>query len=322
MSQMAEAKLASENELMHSVSVVLPTYRRGAWLAKCLASLLNQTIKPREIVIGRREGDEESAAVIEEFSRYSEGVIQEAVVGSTDNLAKSLNAAITLTTGEFVALTDDDAEFPEDWLVRLLELFSHDAIGGVGGRDNQAINPGAASVVGKLQWFGRLIGNHHLAVGPVRDVDVLKGVNCCYRGKLLREIGIDRRLRGKGNVANWELGVSFMLARRGYRLVFDPSLQVTHHVGPRRDDDTNCRGGFNGPAHADAVFNETLLLREHLGGGALAAFALWSIVIGSSSIPGVLQLPRVVLKDGGPVPALRRWWYSTCGRIEGFRKVL
>ncbi|HBJ39135.1 MAG TPA: glycosyl transferase family A [Planctomycetaceae bacterium] len=316
---MAEPTPTLKSDRMPSVSVVLPTYKRGAWLSKCLASLLRQTIMPSEIVVGRREGDEESAAVICKYSRLSEGLIQEAIAGSNDNLAKSLNAAIAVTTGELVAMTDDDAEFPEDWLARLMELFTDDRVGGVGGRDNQAVNPGAANVVGELQWFGRLIGNHHLAVGPVRDVDVLKGVNCCYRGDLLREIGIDHRLRGKGNVANWELGISFELARRGYRLVFDPSLQVTHHVGPRRDGDTNCRGGFNGPAHADAVFNETLLLREHLEGVHFAAFVLWSIAIGSSSIPGVLQLPRIVLKEGGATPALRRWWYSTCGRIEGFR---
>lgn len=274
---------------------------------------------PTEIVVGRRDGDEESAAVLREFGALSLGLIKEAMVGPNDSLAKSLNSAIAATTGEFVAMTDDDAEFPEDWVESLSGLFTDDCVGGVGGRDNQAINPGAAEVVGKLQWFGRLIGNHHLAVGPVREVDVLKGVNCCYRGDLLREIGIDRRLRGKGNVANWELGVSFAFARRGYRLLFDPSLQVTHHVGPRRDGDSNCRGGFNGPAHADAVYNETLLLCEHLDGRSLAAFIIWSIAIGSSSTPGFMQLPRVILKEGSVISALQRWWYSTRGRIEGFR---
>lgn len=319
MKQMAKPKLTSKSERMPSVSVVLPTYKRGAWLSKCLASLLRQTITPSEIVVGRREGDEESAAVICKYSRLSEGLIQEAIVGSNDNLAKSLNAAIAVTTGEFVAMTDDDAEFPEDWLARLIEHFLDQQVGGVGGRDNQAVNPGEADVVGKLQWFGRLIGNHHLAVGPVRDVDVLKGVNCCFRGDVLREIGIDRRLRGKGNVANWELGIAFAFARRGYRLVFDPSLQVTHHVGPRSDGDTNCRGGFNGPAHADAIFNETLFLREHLRGISLAVFILWSIAIGSSNTPGILQLPRIVLKEGGLISAVSRWWYSIHGRISVFR---
>jgi len=30
-------------------------------------------------------------------------------------------------------------------------------------------------VVGKLQWFGRLIGNHHIGSGEGREVDAL---NC------------------------------------------------------------------------------------------------------------------------------------------------
>ncbi|EMI15577.1 glycosyl transferase, group 2 family protein [Rhodopirellula maiorica SM1] len=282
-----------------NISVILPTYQRPGLLRLCLASLLQQTLPACQIIVGRRENDFDSAAVIAEFAQQSDGLVRDAIVGPNDNLVCSMNAALAMTTGQLVALTDDDAEFPPDWLQRMVVVFDDESIGGFGGRDIQATNPGEAETVGKLQWFGRIVGNHHLAIGPVRDVDVLKGVNCCFRGDVLREIKFDRRLRGLGNVSNWELAVCFAFARRGYRLVFDPSLEVVHHTGPRQDGDSNNRGGFNGAAHSDSVFNETLLVREHLPLLGRIGFAAWCLLIGTGSTPGLLQFPRLIAKEKG-----------------------
>lgn len=229
-----------------TISIVLPTFRRPELLRRCLDTLLTQTHPACEIIVGRREGDIDSAKILAQYKSRSGGLVRDAVVGRDDNLVASMNAALALSTGSLVALTDDDAEFPSDWLERMVSLFHDPSVGGAGGKDIQAANPGEATKVGLLQWFGRIIGNHHLGIGPVRDVDVLKGVNCCFRGDELRAIGFDRRLRGLGNVSNWELAVCFAFARQGYRLVFDPSLEIIHHTGPRFDDDTNNRGIFNG----------------------------------------------------------------------------
>jgi GT2 family glycosyltransferase len=299
-----------------AISVVLPTYKRPTYLSKCLDSLLRQSFQPSEIIVGCRDNDHDSRRVIDQATERSGGIVRPALVGQDDNLAQSLNAAITLTRGELVALTDDDAEFPENWLVRFMTYFEDPEVGGVGGRDNQAVNPGESTKFGKLQWFGRTIGNHHLAIGKPRAVDILKGVNCCFRGDLVREIRVDQRLRGQGNVANWELGVCFAVSRRGYKLIFDPSLQVTHHVGPRQDGDLNCRGGFNGPAHMDAVYNETMLINEHLTPVRRLAFSLWWLCIGTSAAPGVLSLLRNIVVSRAIALPLMRYRCTQQGRMS------
>ena len=303
-----------------TVSVVLPTYRRPEYLATCLASLMKQSYAPCEVIVGRRENDCESAQVLDAFEKSSSGLIRQAVVPNDGNLVCSLNACLAKTTGEFIALTDDDAEFPTNWLECLIPFFADQAIGGVGGKDIQLSNPGEALKVGKLQWFGRLVGNHHLGVGPIRDVHVLKGVNCCFRGAILREIGFDKRLRGFGNVSNWELGVCFAFSRLGYRLVFDPSIAIVHHVGPRSDGDINNRGGFNGPAHSDAIFNETLLIYEHISSARKIAFIIWALIIGTSNSPGLLQIPRVLLRQGDIRSTVARIKYTLRGRTSAFIK--
>src|SRR5690606_38317061 len=104
----------------------------------------------------------ESAHVLAEFAAKSGGLVREAVVGPEGNLVASMNAALALTTGELIALTDDDAEAPPDWLEKLAKPFADPSVGGVGGRDWQEINPGEAVEVGRLRWYGKVVGNHHL----------------------------------------------------------------------------------------------------------------------------------------------------------------
>jgi len=63
------------------------------------------------------------------------------------------------------------------WHTSRLTL-SDSCVGGVGGRDwvyhGTQLEDGARKVIGRVHWFGRVIGNHHLGVGEPREVDVLK----------------------------------------------------------------------------------------------------------------------------------------------------
>lgn len=283
-----------------TVSVVLPTYRRPEMLRLCLAALTRQTLAPLEICVGRRVDDAESAEVLAEFGLLTRGVVREAVVGADGNLVTSMNAALALTTSELVALTDDDAEAPADWLKRLASYFSDATIGGVGGRDWQPRERWNEREVGVLRWWGKVVGNHHLGIGPPRDVELLKGVNCCFRGAWLRSIGFDERLRGTGNVSHWEMHLCFAARRVGSRLVYDPSITVDHHIADRLDGDVNARGGFDRNSFQDGAFNGSLALLEHLPSTRRRAFRFWQFWLGTRSDPGVAQAVRLLLL-GRPV---------------------
>lgn len=299
------------------ISVLIPTYRRPIDLKRCLDALKNQTRRPDEVVVARRSSDEESASIIGEFIEAGFDAVIDAVVGPHDNLVTSMNKGLRQTTGDLVALTDDDTEPPSEWIERLCDSFQDPFVGGVGGRDIQVTNPGQARVVGRLQWFGRIIGNHHLGIGARRDVDILKGANFCVRGDLLRAIGFDDRLRGNGNVSHWELSLSFEIIRRGFRLIYDPSLVVRHHVATRFDGDVNTRGGFNGPALRDAVHNETLAVLEHLSLVGRVAYLSWGHGIGTGDCPGLAQFPRTVARSGNVREAFQRLRYTLDGRYRG-----
>ena len=300
------------------VCVIVPSYRRPVDLTRCLAALRVQRCAPNEVIVAVRAGDDDTQHLVDELaSAWPE--LRRANVDRPGVIA-AMNAALTLATSEIIALTDDDSEPAEDWLQRIVATFeARPDVGGVGGRDDQVAAPGARADVGRLQWFGRVIGNHHLGVGPPRDVDVLKGVCCAFRGEALRAIGFDERLRGAGAQVHWELALCLALRRAGWRLVYDPAIRVRHHVAVRHDADQLHRGRFDAAPHEDVVFNETLVLAEHLAGPRAIAYRLWTIAVGTAAEPGLMQLPRVLMREGRV--ALLRWRATQRARREGFAAV-
>lgn len=299
------------------LAVIVPSFRRHQDLARCLAALRVQRRAPDSVIVALRDEDAEGRAMLAELCSSWPQLAW--VVVHRSGVVAAMNAALAAAEGDVVALTDDDAEPAEDWLERIAAQFASDErIGGVGGRDDQTGVSGERADVGRLQWFGRIVGNHHLGVGPPRDVDVLKGVNCAFLLRLVRAEGFDERLHGEGAQVHWELALCLAMRRKGWRLVYDPAIKVRHHVAIRHDADQLHRGRFDQAPHEDAVFNETLVLAEHLHGVRRTAFILWAFLIGTAAEPGVLQLPRVLVREGEV--ALRRWSATVRGRRAGLRE--
>lgn len=296
------------------VSVLVPSYGRPDSLARCLAALGAQTRLPDEVVVGVRTGDDGTTAVAE-AARSAALPVRVAKTASAGVVA-SMQAALDAATGDIVALTDDDARPHPAWIQGLLAHFeAAPDVGGVGGRDWQPYERGNARRVGEVQWFGRVIGNHHLGAGPARDVDVLKGVNCSFRTPLLRAVGFDARLRGAGAQQYWELAVCLPLRRAGWRLIYDPAVAVDHDVAPRLDTDHLHRGVFAEPPLADAVHNETMALLEGRHLAARLCFQVWAFLIGTGEEPGPVQCARRLLR--GDSLAFRRWRATVAGRLAG-----
>lgn len=297
------------------ITVLVPTYRRPEELSRCLAALRSQSRPPDQLLVTLRPDDAEAAHLVEGLLPLWPALRPVPVVRA--GVVAAMNAALDATGGEILALTDDDAEPAGDWLARLECTFREPDVAGVGGRDDQPGAEGERETVGRLQWFGRVIGNHHLGAGPARDVDVLKGVNCAFRVAPLRAVRFDERLRGTGAQVHWELVLCLALRRAGWRLRYDPRIRVRHTVAPRHDADQLHRGHFDPAPHQDAVFNSTLARAEYLGGVRACAFRWWSLLVGTAEEPGLLQLPRLLLREGRA--ALPRWRATVRGRSEGLR---
>lgn len=300
------------------VSVLIPSYRRPDSLARCLAALAEQARRPDEVIVGARADD---TATIETAGTRGDGLTVRVATTTTAGVVAAMQAALDASTGEIIALTDDDTRPFPTWIAGLLAHFeAAPRVAGVGGRDWQPFERGESPRVGTVQWFGRVIGNHHLGAGTARDVDVLKGANCAFRAPLLRAVGFDHRLRGTGAQLHWELGVCLPLRRAGWRLVYDPEVAVDHDVAPRHDADNLHRGVFAAVPLRSAVHNEAIALFEHGGVPARVLYLPWALAIGTGEAPGPVQCARALLR--GDRHVAQRWWAALRGRVDAVGTVV
>jgi GT2 family glycosyltransferase len=283
------------------VSVVVPSYKRPTSLERCLSALAAQDTLPDEMLVVARRGDLATQRVVDQYADRLVRLVLVDVSAGRPGLVAALNAGVAASSGQIVCFTDDDAVPRADWLTRIIAAFVHDAsIGAVGGRDwvvqDGEVDAGAESVVGTMTWYGRLVGNHHLGVGPPRDVAVLKGANLSVRGELLRQFGFDTRLRGASTEHYSELGLCLRIIRSGYRVVYDPAIAVEHYPQPRADEARD----FNATQVRDAAYNETLALLEHLKPAGRVAHLFFAAIVGTRTSPGVVRWMRAVGSGTGP----------------------
>lgn len=298
------------------ITVIVPTYRRTKDLARCLEELQKQTRPADEVILVVRDTDTETWAFLEAFNLGSLPLRTETV--SITGVVAAMNTGLEVAKGDIIAFTDDDAGPHLDWLERIEAHFlADDRVGGVGGRDwvyhGTELEDGAREVVGQVQWFGRVIGNHHIGVGEPREVDVLKGVNMSFRRTAIAGLRFDQRMRGTGAQVHFEVAFTLALRRAGWTLIYDPKVAVDHFRGQRFDEDK--RDTFNELAVTNAVHNETLILLEHFSWIQRTVFLVWAMLVGTRDAPGFLQWLRFSAKEGSL--AGKKWLASIRGRWQG-----
>jgi len=240
------------------------------------------------------------------------------------------NQGLAGATGTIVAFCDDDSVAYPDWAERLVAAFARDdRIAAVGGRDVIQVDgrvfgadsPGGWRAVlgpppvGRLQWWGRMTGNHHRADARAGDADVLKGVNMAFRRAQVMGLGFDERLQGRGAIVHHELSICLPLRRRGLRVVYDPAILVAHHpaVRPAGDHRTDERP----EVISEISHNEALSILEYLAPVRRVVFMAWALMVGTGGAPGL----AVVVRDlaiGRP-RAWSRFAAAQRGRLGAWR---
>jgi cellulose synthase/poly-beta-1,6-N-acetylglucosamine synthase-like glycosyltransferase len=299
-------------------TVLIPTYRRPQDLSRCLLALQAQTKAVDQVIVVVRDTDTQTWDFLAQFPLHN--LPLHTVKVTIPGVVAALNAGLAEVTGDIVSITDDDAAPHPDWLEKINAHFiSDNRIGGVGGRDwihqrNKLIDD-SRQIVGKLQWFGRVIGNHHLGVGEPREVDILKGVNMSFRQEAIAQLRFDERMRGTGAQVHFEMAFTLALKRAGWKLIYDPQVAVDHYPAQRFDEDQ--RNNFNEIAFLNLVHNETLVLLENLPPLRRAVFLLWAILVGTRDSLGLVQWLRLLPSQGQL--AGKKLWASLRGRWQGWQ---
>lgn len=310
-------------EVAMKTTVLIPTYRRPQDLQRCLEALQNQQRLPDEVLVVLRATDQLTLDLLHQNS-FTPLTLRTQYVEQPGQVA-ALNAGLTAATGDIIAITDDDAAPHPDWLQRIEAHFLADRqVGGVGGRDwvyvgDTLHGPTAEQItalpVGKIRWFGGILGNHHLGTTQIQDVDVLKGANMSYRRTAIGALRFDPRLQGSGAQVHNDLGFSLAIKRQGWKLIYDPAIAVDHFPAQRFDQDD--RDAFCYEAACQAAHNEMLILMDYLIPLRRVAYLGWSVLIGTQRKPGMVQMVRLVPREGWL--SLRRSLAALHGRWQGLR---
>jgi glycosyltransferase involved in cell wall biosynthesis len=93
------------------ISVVLPSYNHAHWLAECIESALNQSLKPHEIIVVDDGSKDNTREVV---SRYPVKYIYQENAG----ISAARNKGLRQSTGDWIAFLDAD----DYWLPGKLEL--------------------------------------------------------------------------------------------------------------------------------------------------------------------------------------------------------
>ena len=306
------------------ISVIVPTYRRREYLKRCLEGLARQTKRPDEVIVVVRDTDTVSQQMVTQLQielRKSLNMKVSSVHKSGHEPA--LNAGLNEARGNIICFTDDDAEPWSDWIERIEKHFRDPTIAAVGGRDIVIVDgepiEGQCKVVGKMFWFGRYIGNHHLELQrdkPV-EVDLLKGVNMAFRSSYLDGICFGGYLELQAG-SNWELDLCLSIKEKTGRIVYDPELRVDHYAAPRlwgtgREDLAKNIYAYS--------HNYTYVILKHFPWHRKAAFLIYIFLVGQHSSWGpVTMLIDPILKGritwrGQVVPSFK-------GKMDGIKSYL
>lgn len=282
-------------------------------------ALQEQTKPVAQVIVVVRDTDAETWQFFTQFK--ADNLPLHTVKVTQSGVVAALNAGLAAVEGDIVSITDDDAAPHPDWLERIAAYFTSDSrLGGLGGRDwihhGSKLENESRLVVGQLQWFGRVIGNHHLGVGEPREVDVLKGVNMSFRKEAIGELRFDERMRGTGAQVHFEMAFTLALKRAGWKIIYDPNVAVDHYPAQRFDEDQ--RNNFNEIAFINLVHNETLVLLEHLPFIRRIVFLFWAVFVGTCDSLGFVQWLRFLPSQGQL--AGKKLLASWRGRWQGYKQ--
>ena len=298
------------------MSVLVISYQRPDYLAKCLASLRQQRRLPDEVVIVAHHRDEASHRVLaQEREDWPDQVRFVSLQTEKANIVVSENLGLTEVTGDIVCFIDDDGIALPDWLERIeVHYRGNPLLGGVGGPvipyvDGQPVLE-MDTAPWCISWWGGRSGTTTSLLPDVAEVDYLRGANMSFRRSLFDRF--DERLIGYAD--RFEDDVCLQIRNQGYKLLYDPGVQVYHHEARREFDPFPPNSGAR---YYTVSHNNTYVLLKNLPGMRKSGFLTYTFLLGDRYQGGLVRYLYMVLRlrqrtvwTDGFLPTFR-------GKIEG-----
>lgn len=300
------------------LSVIIPTYKRSAFLQNCLISLANQLRLPDEIVIIIRPDDIESRNILNSFIANHQYLTIKVSYVDKPGVVIAENIGIENSQGDILCFIDDDATAEETWLKKIEYYYiNYPKIGAVGGpvipviENNKMIE--YTNKMMTISWLGKRAGRStYVPLMPLK-VDVLRGCNMSLRRTSFDKF--DENLKGYWG---FEDESCLQVRRNGFDILLDPDIQVYHFVAPITAEYTR---GNDRTAIICANHNNTYISLKHFSPIRSLLFLFFTFIWGDSHYPGILRYIKLILinKD---ISISKQLIWAIKGKFEGIITLL
>lgn len=217
------------------VDIIIPTYNGYQYLVHCLAALQAQTYRHCRVIVV----DDASTDGTAEWVGRDRPQIDLIVLPRNSGLVTAVNAGLTHSDSEYVALLNNDTEPEPGWLAALVDALDR--------------HPNAAAVASKMLLFDRRDtfhaagdtyarngrpGNRGVWQRDVGQYDREEEVfGACAGAALYRRSALDEVARIAGAILDpsffmycEDVDLSWRLRLRGYAIIYVPAAVVYHHL--------------------------------------------------------------------------------------------
>lgn len=188
------------------ISVAVPTHKRADYLKDCLTSIFNQTLLPVEVVISEDGSDVDTKKVIDQFiCTYPDIIVKHIVNEIPLGQLANRQQAFRLTTGEYVAMLDDDDIWHNDFLNLTYNALSKHEESSFCSSNHYFMDGNNNLLEEKSLMFADYCGRSNMDSGEYDDVFMRTLTNkACiftihvtlFKRKILEEIGFFRNYGG------------------------------------------------------------------------------------------------------------------------------
>jgi len=296
-----------------SVSVLICTYNRAELLAQTLEALARATAPDAcavEIVVVDNNSTDDTAAVVRRAAALGPRPVQY-VHERQQGKSFALNAGLSVSQGDIIALTDDDVLPSADWLVRIVSNFcTADGVVFVFGKvlprwgvtpPPEMLTVRARDIWGPLALvdYGDETIQYDAATFGTRRLPI--GANLAIRRDAIERVGGWRTDLGKVDntlIAGEDHELCIRLFVAGlYSGIYDPAVSVRHLVPASRLTRRYFRRWFYWHGRTMARMADAIYLDLDL-----------------TRVPSIAGVPRFVYREF--LQQVRRW-LSRVGRSDG-----
>ncbi|MEQ8315635.1 MAG: glycosyltransferase [Gammaproteobacteria bacterium] len=236
------------------LSIVLVFYNRAPLSYLCLRSILEQVDEAYELIIVDNQSTDETPGLLDRL----DGVVIER---NAENLGfvKAVNQAAKLVKGKYLLLLNNDALLEEGAVQAAIETMQQsDDVGAVGAKIK--LLDGTLQEAGSIIWNDGACSGYGRGRNPTaaefmmqRDVDYCSGAFLMVESQLFQELGCFDEEYAPAYYE--ESDFCIRLRQLGYRIVYDPRIQITHY-------EFASSGGISGAGKLQQAHRE-ILCKNH-----------------------------------------------------------